>query len=131
MAVASLKKPRITIGGLIDQMSVLREERRKIAAQDKDLSSQYDALKTQLIDLMDAEGTVKSTGHSASASINETIEFNIQDWDSFMAYLAKQKLYHLVQRRLSGPSVRELFESKGKVPGLEPWTKRDVSLRNL
>lgn len=131
MAVATLKKPKITIGGLIDQMSTLREERRKLDAQSTEIQKSFDGLETQLIELMDAEGTTKSTGHAASASIAETIEFNAQDWDTFMAYMAKNKLFHLVQRRLSAPSVRELFESKGKVPGLEPYTKRKISLRNL
>lgn len=131
MAVASLKKPKLTIGGLIDQMSALREERRRLDAQSAELQKASDVLETQLIELMDAEGTTKSTGHVASASIAETIEFNAQDWDSFMAYVAKTKQFHLVQRRVSAPSVRELFESKGKVPGLEPYTKRKISLRNL
>ena len=131
MAVASLKKPKLTIGGLIDQMSALREERRKLDAQSAELQKASDVLETQLIELMDAEGTTKSTGHVASASIAETVEFNAQDWDSFMAYVAKTKQFHLVQRRVSAPSVRELFESKGNVPGLEPYTKRKISLRNL
>lgn len=131
MAAAPLKKPKLTIGGLIDQMSALREERRKLDAQSAELQKVSDVLETQLIELMDAEGTTKSTGHVASASIAETVEFNTQDWDSFMAYVAKTKQFHLVQRRVSAPSVRELFESKGKVPGLEPYTKRKISLRNL
>lgn len=131
MAAAPLKKPKLTIGGLIDQMSALREERRRLDAQSAELQKASDVLETQLIELMDAEGTTKSTGHVASASIDETVEFNTQDWDSFMAYVAKTKQFHLVQRRVSAPSVRELFESKGKVPGLEPYTKRKISLRNL
>lgn len=131
MAAAPLKKPKLTIGGLIDQMSALREERRRLDAQSAELQKASDVLETQLIALMDAEGTTKSTGHVASASIAETVEFNTQDWDSFMAYVAKTKQFHLVQRRVSAPSVRELFESKDKVPGLEPYTKRKISLRNL
>mgnify|MGYP003519491479 CR=1 FL=1 len=131
MAAASLKKPKLTIGGLIDQMSALREERRKLDAQSTEVQKVCDALEIQLIELMDAEGATKSTGHVASASIAETVEFNTQDWDSFMAYVAKTKQFHLVQRRVSAPSVRELFESKGKVPGLEPYTKRKISLRNI
>ena len=131
MAAASLKKPKLTIGGLIDQMSALREERRKLDAQSTEVQKVCDALEIQLIELKDAEGATKSTGHVASASIAETVEFASQDWDAFMAYVAKTKQFHLVQRRVSAPSVRELFESKGKVPGLEPYTKRKISLRNI
>lgn len=131
MAATALRKPKVTIGGLIDQMSALREERRALAARDKELTKQYDELGTQLLALMDAEGTTKSSSGKATATITEIINFNILDWDDFMAYLGKNKLYHLVQRRVSTPSVRELFESKGKVPGLEPFVKREISLRNI
>lgn len=131
MAATALHKPKVTIGRLINQMSALREKRRALAAQDKELVKQYDELETQLLALMDAEGTTKSSSGKATATITENINFNIQDWDSFMAYLSKKKLYHLVQRRVSAPSVRELFESKGKVPGLEPFVKREISLRNI
>lgn len=131
MVATPLKKPKLTIGGLIDTMSALRDEQRKLDAQSKELQKTRDALEAQLIELMDAEGTTESTGHVASASIAETIEFNTQDWESFMAYVAKTKQFHLVQRRVSAPSVRELFESKGKVPGLEPYSKRKISLRDL
>ena len=130
--VTSLRKPKkVTIGGLIDQMSAVRENRRTLAAQDKELEAEISELEKQLIDLMDAEGQTKATGHSASASISENMVFNTTDWNVFMAYLIKTKQGHLVQRRVSAPAVLELFTSKGVVPGLEPFTKRSINLRNL
>ena len=130
--VTSLRKPKkVTIGGLIDQMSAVREKRRTLAAQDKELEDEISELEKQLIELMDAEGQTKATGHSASASISENMVFNTTDWNVFMAYLIKTKQGHLVQRRVSAPAVLELFTSKGVVPGLEPFTKRSINLRNL
>ena len=122
---------KVTVGGLIDQMNTLRERRRVIAAEDTDLKKQYDAIETQLIELLDAEGCSKSTGRTASASISETQVFNIVDWDVFMTYLIKSKQGHLVQRRVSAPAVAEVFTLKGAVPGLEPFTKRSINLRAL
>ena len=104
--VTSLRKPKkVTIGGLIDQMSAVREKRRALAAQDKELEAEISELEKQLIDLMDAEGQTKATGHSASASISENVVFNTTDWNVFMAYLIKTKQGHLVQRRVSAPAV--------------------------
>lgn len=128
-AIKKAKKP--TIGGLIDTLSELREQRRAIAKQDDELKKQYDAFEEELIELMDAEGCAKSTGRMASASISQTTVFNTSDWDAFMAYLIKTKQGHLVQRRISAPAVMELFTAKGSVPGLEPFTKRSINLRNL
>lgn len=133
--VTALRKPKVekkaTVGGLIDQMSAVRDQRRTIAEQDKALSAELETLQTQLLELMDAEGCKKATGSVASASIGESTQFNTVDWEVFMAYLIKTKQGHLVQRRVSAPAVTELFASKGGVPGLEPFTKRTINLRNL
>ena len=132
--VTALRKPKtppITIGGLIDGMNSLRELRREIAAQDTELKKQYDTAETQLIDLLDKQNTSRGAGSTASASVSETVVFNTVDWEVFMAYLIKSKQGHLVQRRVSAPAVLELFTNKGVVPGLEPFTKRGINLRNI
>lgn len=127
-------KAKPTVGSLIDQLSEIRDKRRDIAAQDKALSKDYEGLEAQLIALMDAEGLSKSTGKLATASISESMQFSTSgegaDWDTFMAYVAKKKFFHLVQRRVSAPAIRELWE-KAPVPGLATFTKREVGLRNL
>ena len=130
--VSPIKK--VTIGGLIDQMSDIRETRRKLDAESAGLKETYDKIELQLLGLMDIEGCAKSTGRKATASIGEAVNFSFEEntgWDLFMAYVAKNKYFHLVQRRVSAPAARELFESKGKVPGLVPFTKRVVNLRNV
>lgn len=130
-ALRKTKTPPITIGSLIDGMNGLRELRREIAAQDADLKKQYDAAETQLIELLDQQNTSKGAGRTASASVSKTMVFNTVDWEAFMDYLIKTKQKHLVQRRVSAPAVLELFTLKGKVPGLEPFTKRSINLRQL
>lgn len=132
--VTTLRKTKtapVTIGSLIDGMNGLRELRREIAAQDADLKKQYDAAEAQLIELLDQQNTSKGAGRTASASVSETVVFNPVDWEAFMDYLIKTKQKHLVQRRVSAPAVLELFTLKGKVPGLEPFTKRSINLRQL
>lgn len=133
MAVVPLRKKaeKPTIGSLIDNMSTLREQRRALAEQDKTLSGQISAIEEQLIEQMEADGMVKCTGKLASATISESTQFNVADWEVFMAYLIKSKQGHLVQRRVSAPAVAELFASKGVVPGLEPFTQRKINLRNV
>jgi len=130
-ALRKTKTAPVTIGSLIDGMNGLRELRREIAAQDADLKKQYDAAEAQLIELLDGQNTSKGAGRTASASVSETVVFNPVDWEAFMDYLIKTKQKHLVQRRVSAPAVLELFTLKGKVPGLEPFTKRSINLRQL
>ena len=130
-ALRKTKTAPVTIGSLIDGMNGLRELRREIAAQDADLKKQYDAAETQLIELLDQQNTSKGAGRTASASVSETTVFNPTNWDEFIAYVIKTKQGHLVQRRLSAPAVLEIFTLQGKVPGVEPFTKRSINLRQL
>jgi hypothetical protein len=139
-AATPLRKPKATIGGLIDQMSDLREERRKIAAQDKLLSAEYEGLEIALIGMLKAENTDRGASKKASASISVEDSFGFDQaiddkgndgFQRFMTYVAKHKYFHLLQRRLSAPSVRELFANKGSVPGLVPFQKEKINLRNL
>jgi len=129
--VTAMRKPKVTVGSLIDKMQEIRAKKRALAVTEKELTGEYEALQTQLIELMDAEGVSKSTGKVASASINESTSFNTQDWDAFTAYVSKTKQFHLLQRRVSDPAMRELLEKKGAIPGMEPYTKRVINLRDL
>jgi len=122
---------RITVGSLIDSLQDLRAQKRALAEKEKELNEKYKALELSLIEAMDNEGVTKSTGKAATASISMTRQFTTDDWDKFMAYVAKLKRFDLVQRRVSAPAVRELWELKGAVPGLTPYDKREISLRDL
>jgi hypothetical protein len=120
-----------TVGALIDEMSSIRERRRAIAAEDSELEKTYKALDEELIAAMDAQGTSKSTGKKASASISEIVVANKLDWMAFMAWMARTKNFQLVQQRVSDPAYRELRTQGKKIPGLEDFTKRSINLRNL
>lgn len=139
MSVTALRKPKVTLGSLTDQMYALREERRILAKKDDDLKTQYDTLEHQLIDLLKAEGTSACKGMKASASIKSEEQFSFdQDlvdgkdgFERFMAFVAKNKFWHLVQRRISAPAARELFATKGKLPGVTPYLKESINLRTV
>lgn len=135
MGTATQRKPAehsLSIGDVITIMAKLRDTRRELAEQDKILSAEYHEYEQKLISMMDAQGTAKSATKTYTASIQESTQFNVQDWEAFMKYVARAKAWHLVQRRVSAPSVREVAESKGVVPpGLEAYLKREVSLRVL
>jgi hypothetical protein len=133
--MATSKKPAATpvkkasLGLQIDALFKLRERLREIQQLEKDQLELIAAAEVVLMETMDREGVEKSTGKFATVSIGETITGNVVDWDAFGAYILKNKFLHLLQRRVSDPAVRELFESKGKVPGVEPFTKRRLNLR--
>lgn len=119
------------MGSLIDGIWALRERKRDLEAQTKKIEEEIAAKEEELIARMDQEGVDKSTGKQASVSVSATQQFNIVDFDALAAYVKKTGYFHLFHRRITTDAARELFERHGKVPGLEPFTKRKLNVRTL
>lgn len=129
MALAK-SKSAVTLGAMIDQSYDLREQRRKLAAEDKMIKANLDELESKIIAKLDAEGTDRGASKTASVSISESEEPNVIDWDAFCAFAKRTGNMHLFQRRVSAPAWRELRSlKKAEVPGLEVFKKRSLNLR--
>lgn len=120
-----------TMGSTIDSLWAKREEKRKTEAKVKVIEAEIAAIEEVLMDRMDKEETSKSQGTKASVSITSAVVANVEDWEAFWPYVAKNKFFHLVQKRVSDPAVRELWDSGKKVPGVQPFTKRKLNIRSL
>jgi len=120
-----------TIGVKIDQLHALREQKRALEEQIKQLSEQMNELENQLIDQMDKEGVTKASGRAATVSITTSVKPSVEDWDAFYAYIHRHKYYHLLERRPSVTGCRELLETKGKIPGVIPFTQRKLNMRSI
>ncbi len=120
-----------TIGVKIDKMHKLREDKRKLEEQVKDVQAKMAALEIELIAAMDKQGVNKSTGALATVSISENIRPSVEDWEAFYAYIHKNKYYHLMERRPSVSGCNELLETKGKIPGVVPFTQRKLNVRSV
>ena len=132
--VTALRKPKTTVGSLIDTLQNIRAQKRDLAVREKELTAEYEAVEAQLLALMDSEGVTKSTGKTATASVTMSQNFGfIKDggFEAFFAYASKIKRPDLVQRRISVPAVRELWGMKGTVPGLTPYEEKKIGLRDL
>lgn len=129
-----VKKPKARvapIGPLIDGIWATREKKRALEAEVKILEAEIAIKEEALIARLDQEGVDASRGGRASVSITSTISASIADWDAFTAFVKKTGNFQLFQRRISDPAARELFETKGTVPGLAPFTKRRLNVRSL
>lgn len=133
--VASTKKKPVaapaSTGAIIDQLWAAREEKRLLAAQDKEVSEKIKAIEQQLMERLETEGMTKATGGKATASITTSVVADVQDWDEFWAFVIKKKFTQMLQRRVSEPAYRELLEKGIKVPGVQPFTKKSIGLRSL
>lgn len=129
MTAVKTKAP--TTGATIDQLWTVREEKRRLEGEIKEVEERLKEIELELMERMEHDGLEKATGSKASASITFSTVADVQDWDKFWPYIAKNKYWHLVQRRVSDPAYRELLEAGKKVPGVQPFTKRRLNLRSL
>lgn len=129
MANAKMKTVLIPegIGAKIDLRQKLKTEKEAAAAVVEQYEKLITDVETALMAQMDKEQTTNGGGKLATASINEAIVPQVTDWDLFYKYIARMKYYHLLERRPSVTGCRELFETKGAVPGVLPFTKRKLT----
>jgi len=118
-----------SINSKIDAMFKIREKVRALESTIKELNEEKAVIEATLLEQMDAEGVTKSSGKSASVSVSENVKPSVEDWDAFYAYIHRMKLYHLLERRPSVSGCRELFEKRGKIPGVVPFVQRSINMR--
>lgn len=120
-----------TLGRLIDNLQMLKHRKKQILAEADEVQKQIDTAETALMAAMELQQVKKSTGHLATASIVESVVPHVQDWDAFYDYIYRNKYGHLLDRRPSTSGCRELFETKGVIPGVVPFTKKSVRTTSI
>lgn len=116
-------------GTTVDKLVGLRDKKRDLEASVKSLEGQIEDLQSQLLEEMEAAGVDKFSGKLGTVSISTNVVANVEDWDLLYPYIAKNKLWHLLQRRVSDPAYRELLDAGKKVPGVQPFSKKRLNLR--
>ena len=94
MVAATKTKPSTrpaTTGAIIDQLWASREEKRRLEEQVKEVEYAIKGIEETLMERLGAEGLEKATGSKASVSITSTVTADVQDWDAFYPYIAKNK----------------------------------------
>ena len=120
-----------TVGAKIDALHALREEKRQLEELLRAKAQEIDIVENELIEQMDQQNITKSTGSKATVSISVSVKPSVEDWDAFYAYIHKNKYYHLLERRPSVTGCRELFDHKGAIPGVVPFTQRKLNIRSV
>ena len=126
-----MTKQTKAVGALIDQLYTLRADIRELNNTVNTLKQQKDELELKLIEMLDALGTDQSRSDLATATITETVVPNVEDWEAFYRYVSREKAFFLLERRVSSTAYRDTLQArKGrKLPGVESFTKRTLSLR--
>ena len=119
------------IDQMIDDMFLLREQKRGLEAQVKEVGAKITDLQQQLLVRFNEVGTDYARGSMASASVTESIVPQIDDWGQVAEWVMDNDALYLLHRRVSSGPWKELRDAGTEVPGIEPYTKVAISLRRL
>lgn len=123
-----LSAPELTKA--IDKVFSLRTKKAEIEAAVKDLEGQISDLESEILETLQSSGLEKTATKKGTVSVSTSTVAQVTDWDSFLAYIYKNKYGHLLQRRVSDPAWRELQEQGKKVPGTAPFVKKRLAFRS-
>ena len=117
----------MTLGSRIDALHKMKVHQKTLKKELTDLKSQIREIEDLIMEDLDKQDITKSSGSSATVSISHATKPSVDDWDAFYAYIHRKKYYHLLDRRPSTLGCRELFETKGKIPGVKPVVVRGLN----
>jgi hypothetical protein len=120
-----------TIGQIADALFDAREEKRELEEQVKIVQERIDKIEQEAFELADSQQTTVGKGKRGAFSITELVVPQVKDWPAFYKFVKKNDFFHLLERRPSVTGCRELFETKGAIPGVERFTKRKINLRGV
>jgi len=121
--------PQVPTSGIIASLVEVRTERRNISARDKELVEKWRALELELLVRLDEQGMLKASTEAGTASITEVVVPQVVDWDAVYEHIKETGDFYLLQKRPAAAAFRELHDSGQEIPGMEPYTKRSISLR--
>lgn len=107
----------------------LREQKRALEAQIKELDKALAANEEELLAAADAVGLTHFRVGKLALSVSEQVVGNVTDWDALYAYIQDEGAFYLLQRRLGNAAYKELLDAGTPPPGVEPFTKRSINLR--
>lgn len=114
---------------IIARMVEITNRRRELSAEDSILSDELEELESAVKARMAEQGVNRIASKAGSVSLKEQIVPQIHDRDAFEAWVLETGNLHLLQNRIAIGAFKEMVESGQEVPGLTPFTKISVNLR--
>ena len=121
--------PQLTTGVIIAKLVEIRDEKRRLKEREKELIEEWRTLEMEFLVRLDEQGMKKATTDDGTASITEVVLPQVVDWDAVYEHIKETGDFYLLQKRPAAAAFRELNDSGQTVPGMEPYTKRSISLR--
>lgn len=128
-----MKKLPKSMGACADLLYDTREQRLALAKQVEELATEEQRIKDHIINNLRKDDNTGGAGkhHRVQVVPKWKPRVDPTKWDKFYAWVAKNKRFDLLQKRLNDAAGKELIEAGKKVPGLERFKYVDVSLTKV
>lgn len=128
-----MKKLPKSMGACADLLYQKRQERLAADKYAAELKAEEQRIINHIIDNLDKNSTGAAGKHHRVQVIRaKKLRVNPEKWNNFFAWVAKNKAFDVLQKRLSDDAIKERFEAaRGKIPGVEPFDYVKVSLTKV
>jgi hypothetical protein len=114
----------------VKELKSLKERISEINQQLTDLKRAKVNIEQELISEMNLEGLSLARTDFGTVSVTKTDVASVKDWPAFEEYVYENRALYLLQRRPADVAYREEIAAKGSIPGVETFTKVNLSLTN-
>ena len=104
----------------------LKVKLEKEEAKYREVKSEYEDQRTKVLGLMNKEHVESIKTNKGIASIYTTTTVELTDPNKFFNYVARNRAFDLLQRRINTKAWKERIEAGKRVPGTEPKRVRNL-----
>lgn len=119
------------LGQLVDRMKRIREKRKELERESKELKDEFDILKKLVIEGCQAQEADGVRGKTASAIVTQQTVAKVNDWDALIDWIKENEAFFLFERKVKSAPFKELVDAKETPEGTEPTTVYNISLTDL
>lgn len=114
---------------VLTRLEEIRDERRELAAQDKELKNEFDRLKLVMINKCNEQGVTRASNDRVTAVVTKTLVPQVHDRGIVEQWIYDNEAIYLMKFELKAAAYRELLQAGIEVPGTSPFEKIDLNLR--
>jgi hypothetical protein len=118
-----------TLHDLISQLSDLRTEKKRLDFESRQMDPQIKAVEAKIIEAMDDQQITETRSSAGKVTLGDAVYPQVEDWDAVYKFIHDNEYYHCLEKRFAVLAYREILGQGNSVPGVQPFTKRKVTLR--
>lgn len=123
-----------TVNDLVEKYIKLRDKKAALKAEFTKKTEKLDEVTDQiegiLLSLFKQQGLSSVKTPDGTAYTSHRVSAKVEDWDAALAFIKKNKLWHMLERRVGKEAVAQYNEEHGQLPpGVSMTEEITVNIR--